>query len=59
MYQIVVSELQESKMYWSVKIDEKNKEIHGYRKNMEHLKEEGKKWRVEVEVLRDRTREKE
>ena len=55
----MVSELQESKMYWSVKIDEKNKEIHGYRKNMEHLKEEGKKWRVEVEVLRDRTREKE
>lgn len=33
-------------MFWSVKIDEKNKEIHGFRRNLEHSKEEIKKYKM-------------
>ena len=59
LYQIVVSELQENKMFWSVKVDEKNKDIHGLKKSMDHLKEENRRIRSETEVLRGKAREKE
>ena len=57
LYQIFVSELQENKMHWSVKIDEKSKEMHNYRRTIERSREEIKKLKVENQFLRERTRE--
>jgi hypothetical protein len=59
LYQILVSELQESKMYWSVKLDEKNKELHMHRKNTDAVRDETKRLKAEAERLRERDRERE
>ena len=46
-------------MFWSIKVDEKNKEIHNLKKSMEHMKEDQRRMRSETEVLRGKAREKE